>query len=397
MADLRQLLSEVDRISAPDLWQDIVARRPRKASVRSDRLIASVVALALAAGGLVLVSRAFFGGQERPIIGSTAGEGVEPRITAEIEVGQFPQEVAIGEGAVWITVNDADPPERWFVARIDPATNRVTDEIDLPDAVDVAVGSGSIWAITYDETTGWAVARIDPNRRDVVDVIALDCDAGCGPSQVAATDDAVWVTLTHQSPDRGEIVRIDPAMDQVAARIAVSGDPRDIAIGEGAVWVYALTHFEERSVVGGSLYRVDPSSNAVSAALMEGEIPPVAGVSGPPVLTVGDGYVWTIRLVEKGPDEELVRIDPRTDEVEGLGILGTFHPFGVWDGGVWLRSSRHPGSVLPVAISRLDTETLELDESVDLDELAVDAALDPTAGTIWLATYEGPVVRIDLR
>jgi hypothetical protein len=357
-----------------------------------------VVALALAAAGLVLASRAFFGSQERPIIGSTTGEGIDPRISAEIEVGQFPQEVAVGEEAVWITVNDADPPERWFVARVDPATNRVTDEIDLPDAVDVAVGSGSVWAITYDESTGWAVARIDPNLREVVDMIALDCDGGCGPSQVAATDDAVWVTLTHDSPDRGEIVRIDPAMDQVAARIAISGDPRDIAIGEGGVWVDALTHFgEEGSVAGGSLYRVDPSTNTVSATLMEGEIPPVAGVSGPPVLTVGHGYVWTIRLVEKGPGEELVRIDPRTNEVEGLGILGTFHPFGVWDGGVWLRSSRHPGSVLPIAISRLDAETLELDESVDLDELAVDAALDPTTGTIWLATYEGPVVRIDLR
>ena len=91
--------------------------------------------------------------------------------------------------------------------------------------------------------------------------------------------------------------------------------------------VYALTHFHQGSVAGGTLYRIDPSTNSVSATLLEGEIPPVAGISGPPVLTVGHGYVWTIRLVEEGPDEELVRIDPGSNQVEGLGILGNFHPF----------------------------------------------------------------------
>ena len=78
-------------------------------------------------------------------------------------------------------------------------------------------------------------------------------------------------------------------------------------------------------------------------------------------------------------------------------MLGYFHPFAVGDGGVWLRASRQEGSVLPVGISRLNTQTLRLDESVGIDGLPVDAALDPGAEVIWLATYQGPVIRIDLR
>jgi len=399
MSDLRRLLSQADRIPAPDLWPDIRARRPRRSSVVRRQLVAGAVALALAASVIALVSTAFLGGRALPPIPrGAAGVAVDPRITAEVQVGDFPQEIAVGEGAVWVTVNDAGSPDHWFVARIDPIANRVTDEIDLPDAVDVALGSGSVWAITHERATGWAVARIDPTIREVTHTIPLDCHRRCSATQIATTEDAVWVTSALDYPERGEVIRIDPATNQVAARTAVAGDPRDIAIGEGGVWVYALTHFARGGVAGGTLYRIDPLTDLVSVALLEGQIPPVAGISGPPVLTVGHGYVWTIRQVGQGPDEELVRIDPRTNQVEGVGISGTFHPFAVGEGGVWLRASRGPsGSVLPVAIARLNTETLKIDESVDMDELPVDAVLDATFGVIWVAAYEGPVIRIDLR
>jgi hypothetical protein len=36
-------------------------------------------------------------------------------------------------------------------------------------------------------------------------------------------------------------------------------------------------------------------------------------------------------------------------------------------------------------------------ESVGIEELAGDSALDPGTATIWLATDEAPVKRIDLR
>lgn len=52
-----------------------------------------------------------------------------------------------------------------------------------------------------------------------------------------------------------------------------------------------------------------------------------------------------------------------------------------------------------VAVHRLNSKTMEVDESVNLSDYALtvsDAELDPDAGTIWVASYEGPVIRIDL-
>jgi DNA-binding beta-propeller fold protein YncE len=53
------------------------------------------------------------------------------------------------------------------------------------------------------------------------------------------------------------------------------------------------------------------------------------------------------------------------------------------------------------AVSRLNTDTIEVDHSVAVDAVAQDstvhAALDTDTGTIWLANYEETITRIDLR
>jgi DNA-binding beta-propeller fold protein YncE len=52
-------------------------------------------------------------------------------------------------------------------------------------------------------------------------------------------------------------------------------------------------------------------------------------------------------------------------------------------------------------ISRLNTETLDVDHSIVVNPVATDstrhAVLDAVTGTIWIANYEGTVTRIDLR
>jgi DNA-binding beta-propeller fold protein YncE len=44
----------------------------------------------------------------------------------------------------------------------------------------------------------------------------------------------------------------------------------------------------------------------------------------------------------------------------------------------------------------LETESLEVVTSIPLESQVADAVLDPAAGTIWIANYEGTVTRIDL-
>jgi hypothetical protein len=390
MSDLQGLLRQADRLHAPDLWPDIEAWEPRgPGSSRGRRLAVAALALAVAGTGIALAATAFLGDEERRPATAPAPE-VHPRITAEIAAGRFPQEIAVGEGAVWVTTSDGD---RWFLARIDPTTNEVTDEIDIADVTDVAVGAGAVWAITYQRPDGWAVARIDPTSRDVTALTPLGCTPDCGASQLVAMPDGIWVSVSTDYPDWGEVVRIDPATSQVISRTRVRGDPRDLVIGEGGVWVYGLTHFSRGAVAGATLYRLDRETGALTATLLEGEIPPLAGVYVPPAIAVGHGHVWTSR--QRGDATDIVRIDPATNEFTGIPLPGetSFLPFSFEAGGVWFRGGRTAGH--PV-IARLDPATMQIDQSVPIDANVLDGGIDPTSQTMWLTTYDDSVIRIDL-
>jgi DNA-binding beta-propeller fold protein YncE len=400
MSDLDRLVRQADRVRAPDLWPEIEHRHPREPRPSLPRrVVVGAVALAVAGAGIGLAAAAFLDqwGQRR--VAASPLE-VHPRITAEVPVGQFPQEIAVGEGGVWVTVNQADPPEHWYVARIDPATNQVTDEIEVREVLDVAAGSGAVWATTYDRSFGWGIVQIDPGSRSVVRTIPLNCDPQCAPTQIAVADEAVWVTASTGYPERGLVIRIDPAAGQVVDRIEVPGDPRDLVAGQNGVWVFSLTHWTSCCVGGGTLYRIDPATNAVTANLLDGRIPPASGVSTPPVLAAGHGFVWTsaapgdpIDLADKRID--VVRVDPASDQVTGRARLGTlFFPFASDSCCIWFR-----GGVEDAAptIGRLDPISMRVVDELPLETTVLDGALDSSTQTIWLSTYRGRVLRIDLR
>jgi hypothetical protein len=399
MSDLQRLLRQADQVPTPDLWRDIEAWEPRPVeSSLGRRLAVLAVALPLAASGIVLAATAFFGDREEPSPRTSAVD-LDPRITAEIPVGQFPQEIAVGEGAVWVTVNDANPPERWFVARIDPGTNEVTNEIEVFEAHDVAVGSGTVWVTGRDRELGPALFRLDPLGGEVAATIPLHCGR-CHPDQVVATEAAVWLTASTAFPDSGQVIGVDPVTNEIVWRTTVPGDPRDLVAGEGGVWVYSLTHFTKQSVAGGTIYRLDPVTGEVVATLLEGRVPPASGVNGPPVLVAGHGFVWTSiapgRPIVLGSDRTgIVRIDPATNEIVGQPLsLGTlFFPFSVEGGGVWFRRGSEAAEPL---ISRIDPATLRVQDLLALEDTVLDGAVDPATGSMWLTTYQDSVIRVDL-
>jgi streptogramin lyase len=401
MGDVRELLRQADRVPAPDLWSDIEAREPRQPGPSIvPRLAVAAVALTVAGAGLALAAAAFLGPEGDQRRSPAAAVDVDPHITAEIDVGRFPQEIAVGEGAVWVTVNDFDPSERWFVARVDPATSHVTDEIEVTEAHDVAVGAGAVWVTGRDRELGPAVFRIDATSRAMSAIIPLDCGR-CHADQIVADDGAVWLSASVDYPRSGQVIQIDPSSNSVATRTTLPGDPRDLVIGEGGVWVYSLTHFTKQSVAGGTIYRLDPVTGEVVASLLEGRIPPAGGVNGPPVLAAGFGSFWTSvapgKPIALGDDEtSIVRIDPSTKQVVGDPIsLGTlFFPFSVEEGGVWFRGGAEDAE--PV-ISRLDPTTGTIQDTFSIDGTVLDGAIDPETHTMWLTTYEGSVLRVDLR
>jgi YVTN family beta-propeller protein len=121
---------------------------------------------------------------------------VSPRgdFTGGRELGVIPTALAIGYGAVWVTLPD---PTRPLAAlwEVDPATVRVTHTITLGKGtsvllgLDVAIGAGSVWVTNYEDGT---LVRIDPKTLTVVKTIHV----GSHPSGVAFGAGRVWVTVS---------------------------------------------------------------------------------------------------------------------------------------------------------------------------------------------------------
>ena len=87
------------------------------------------------------------------------------KVVAKIPVGPTPRFLATGLGGVW-TLNQGDGS----VSRVDPATNKVsaTIEVGVPGAGgDIAVGEGAVWVTAI----GKPLSKIDPATNRVVDAV----------------------------------------------------------------------------------------------------------------------------------------------------------------------------------------------------------------------------------
>jgi len=159
-------------------------------------------------------------GRLNVLTGDLVDQVVIPQPPAEQSDSIF-SGIAVGERAVWVI---GDPLEH-MLWRVDPAARMATEAMPLPFApTDVAVGEGAVWLTSQlDDTLG----RLDPATGDI-DTIAV----GRGPAGVAVGHGAVWVANEID----GTLSRIDPETLEVAT-VDVDGLPRDVGVEEDAVWV----------------------------------------------------------------------------------------------------------------------------------------------------------------
>jgi streptogramin lyase len=239
--------------------------------------------------------------------------------------------IAAGAGALWVASTFLHS-----VARIDPSTNSVVATIQISDpALDplhgpsfLAFGYGSVWVLDGGANCG-CVHRIDPETNEIVETISLGVPTTQGrvaPLGIAVTQDAVWVTNRWGSefaPD-GSVMRIDPGTNRVTAVIALgsspeAGGPTGIAASADGVWVGVPS---TRTVV-----RIDPAIDSVVAT-----IPGFTCVEGQ--LAVDGPSVWVADC------DALRRIDARTNAITktipipqgtGFGTRGVMVGLGsVW-------------------------------------------------------------------
>ena len=201
--------------------------------------------------------------------------------------------------SIWVTSVAARE-----IARIDPNTNQITERIPLGQVdgrdfvTNVMVGDDSnLWVWDYDRRI---TLRIDLKTKQVAATIP-----NVTPATVA--DGSFWAWDSQYSRDASNLLRIDPATDQIVAKIPLRGLTTQNTSSENSLW---LGHGKE-------LLRIDTHTNQVIARLDFVE------TVGSWSLVVGD-TVWVVVGPGNGPPAchdiqraFLVRIDSKTNTVVG--------------------------------------------------------------------------------
>lgn len=336
---------------------------------------------------------------------------VNPRITATIKVGDFPNAVAVAEGSIWVSVPNNDGTATGQILRIDPATNDIVAAIPIvaiptweTGGGGLTAGAGSVWVagsgpaqdLGDEPGGGWeaGLLRIDPDRNEVVATLPLGGESG---ADVAVTGDAAWV-LIFSGSNQMSVLRIDPFTDQIVANIPVPGVwGQEIFATENGVFVNTRDPYPELdSTVGASrLTMIDPITNQVRWTLVDTRF--VESFQPDAIWAQGggtkDANVGGQSLLHLDPDTGQTLGDPIP--VDGLGGAFAVAP----DGGIWFSGSNQQ----EWTIGRFNPVVARIDASIGTGNFTHDngwwptaVAMDPASDTIWLVHYRDNMTRIDL-
>jgi virginiamycin B lyase len=225
--------------------------------------------------------------------------------------------------------------------------------------------------------------RDQPRRRWVAAVLALVlllAGVAVGGRLVAdqpRAGTAAPAPATTASPGSLAPVRPSP----VVATVGTDGISSSMAAGAGALWVAG----------SGQVIRIDPATNSVAA-----RIPVVAGGAGPAGMAVGAGAVW-VPLAVPGA---LWGIDPATDKVSskislGGPLSGSISVSAAGDT-VWVACCGESGTGASTSggrLLRVDPRRKRVVADIALNASPVAIAADASAA--WVATADGQVLMVN--
>ena len=280
-------------------------------------------------------------------------------LVGQVRVGNEPDRVSVGDGAVWVanttdrTAMKIDPARPAIVHTYITGLDRVWTLLAGPAALWEGGGANHRSSVTridgrYGTVTGptpflsvrqsqaanfglaltnrtlWVavqgtLAQLDPGSlrlraaRNDLSIHATDMVAGAGSLWILNGTGGIGLA---EGATQGSVTRFDPGSASVTVTIPVGNDSVAIAYGEGSVWVGLLS---------GTVVRIDPTQNAVVGTFSSN-----AGLSD---LAVGEGSVWAANT----SSPTVTRIDPQSLKAVATIELGT-RPAGiaVGFGKVWV-------------------------------------------------------------
>jgi DNA-binding beta-propeller fold protein YncE len=208
-----------------------------------------------------------------------------------------------------------------------------------------------------------SVARIDASGNRIESYAGVGTD----PAAVAVGAGGVWVANAGD----GTVSRLDPRTGKFERNYAIGADDdvSDVAVGFHTVWVADGN--------GGTVTPIDPKLGVEPAIRPAGRT--TLAPNAVYFVAVGSGYVWATR------GDDLLRIDPRTQQVDGKLSVGV--PTGLTTGGgsVWV-------TIEAERVLRIDPGKVKLIDSLTL----ANGALEPVYvhGALWV-NYQGEIEQID--
>jgi serine/threonine protein kinase len=346
-----------------------LAETPRRRRLRTPLLAAAVILSLLAVWfGSTLIDSA----EAKPLDTLLRIDPATNRVVQSIDVGDRASSVAIGNGYLWVT----SLAER-ALWRIDPSTgdSRVTPVDGTP--MDVVVRDGT--AVVATGPFEMNVNRVDVRSGKVIDTIPLKGAEGAF-SAVAAGGAGVWVAACGYGG--GNVARLteDTTTQVIGGETTIlnhvpifSEDPNwvfghtpnypaytDVAVGERSVWLTLDS--------GPAIRRVDPTGRRGVEVI---DIPFL-----PRSITVGDGAVWITGLVS----DVLARLDPETEAVTMMVPVGRgADGVAVADGDAWVADS------IDGTVTRVDAQTGRVLATIAVEGQPEDLVVG--AGGVWVTTH----------
>ncbi len=289
--------------------------------------------------------------------------GIQYLLVSEFDIEGYDNEVAIASdaGTLWVASELSES-----ITHIDPTNAQVIGRVKIGIGLkEVTAAEGGIWILNRKDGT---LSRVSSTTHDVRTVALSEGQHSVSwlRTGIATGFESVWVGGMGA---KGELYRVNGATLQVT-RIPLPSRPQAIAQGFGSIWVAGRT---------GSVFRVDPHSNRVTAEIEIEE--PLRFIAA------GEGFVWVTSW-----DDSVVRIDPgRNVVVPGKKTRVSGADRLVVGGGAAWVESRYSRRV-----TRLDAASGREDRGISLWWGPKPLIL--VANDLWVARAGGQkIARVDTR